>query len=130
MCDFSEGFRAPEMVKRRPVLVLSPAFKHRNQLVTVVPLSTTPPEPVCAYHYQLPPKSLPMVSFFQRSTTWVKADMIYTVGFHRLSLIQLGTRKPNGKRNYFTDRLGREQMRQIYACVLHGLNLGHVVPGL
>jgi hypothetical protein len=57
--------------------------------------------------------------------------MIYTVGFHRLDLIQLGKRDPQtGKRLYFTQQLGREQMQAIFSCVLHGLHLGHLAQHL
>lgn len=41
MCDFS-GFKEPEMVKVRPVVVLA-KHKHNARLVTIVPLSTTEP---------------------------------------------------------------------------------------
>ena len=43
ICDFNTGFRPPEMVKKRPVVVIS---ESRQQLVTVVPLSTTEPNPI------------------------------------------------------------------------------------
>ncbi|WP_198669160.1 type II toxin-antitoxin system PemK/MazF family toxin [Elioraea thermophila] len=47
LCDDDTGFRPPEMVKRRPVVVVSPRLPHRDGLATVVPLSTTAPrEPV------------------------------------------------------------------------------------
>ena len=130
MCDFTTGFSAPEMVKKRPVLVLSKALRHRSGLVTVVPLSTTPPDPVCDYHYKLPKASLPMVGNFQQKDTWVKADMICTVAFHRLDLIRLGKRKEGGKRQYFDNCLGRSQMSVIYGCVLHGLGLSSIVEHL
>ena len=52
--------------------------------------------------------------------------MLYTVGFHRLDLIQLGKKDFNGKREYYKSKLGREQMKAIYTCVLHGLNLPHL----
>lgn len=128
VCDFSSGFKEPEMVKSgRPVVVLSPAMKGRPNLVTVVALSTEPPNPVMPYHLELPRASLPQLGRFQERPSWVKGDMVYTVGFHRLDLIRLGRRDPQtGKRLYFTDRLGRPQMRQIYGCVMHGLNLGHL----
>ncbi|VAW97396.1 hypothetical protein MNBD_GAMMA21-2502 [hydrothermal vent metagenome] len=52
LCDFSQGFRAPEMVKsKRPVIVLTPSFSHRSGLVTVVPLSTVRPDPIMPFHY-------------------------------------------------------------------------------
>lgn len=68
---------------------------------------------------------MPQLGNFQENDSWVKGDMIYTVGFHRLDLIRLGKRDKNtGKRLYYTNRFGRVQMREIYKCVLHGLNLG------
>jgi len=128
MCDFSQGFRKPEIVKKRPVVVLTPSMDGRANLVTVVALSTVPPAPQRAFHCLLPKGCLPMLGNFQVGETWVKADMIYAVGFHRLDLIQLGGRGANGKRLYFRRRLGRDRMREIYGCVLHGLNLGSLVP--
>lgn len=123
-CDFSPSFKEPEMVKTRPVLVLTPPMIGRAGLVTVVALSTARPNPSRSFHCQLPKKSLPMTGKFQSNETWVKGDMIYAVGFHRLNLIKLGGRDANGKRLYFKARLGRDRMREIYGCVLHGLNLG------
>jgi mRNA interferase MazF len=42
ICDFSSGFVEPEMVKVRPVVVISPKpRKSIHSLCTVVPLSTT-----------------------------------------------------------------------------------------
>ena len=127
-CDFSEGFREPEMVKsKRPVVVLTPPMSGRPNLVTIVPLSTTVPDPVMPYHYELPAASLPQIGRLQRGGVWLKGDMIYTVGFHRLDQIRLG--KPDratGKRQYYQNRLGRAQMTEIYKCVMNGLNLSHL----
>ncbi len=132
LCDFSEGFKEPEMVKKsRPVVVLTPPIKGRANLVTVVALSTKKPTTIQPFHYQIQKKSMPQIGRFQQNDTWLKGDMIYTMGFHRLDLIRLG--KPNrqtGKRAYFTNRLGRDQMREIYACVLHGLNLPTLIEHL
>lgn len=70
---------------------------------------------------------MPQLGKFQEKDTWVKGDMIYTVGFQRLSLIKLGKRDPQtGKRLYFKQKLGREQMREVYSCMLHGLGLGNL----
>jgi mRNA interferase MazF len=125
-CDFSQGFKDPEMVKReRPVVVLTPYIQGRHQLVTVVALSTVPPSPVLPFHCQIPKNSMPQLGRFQEYGTWVKGDMVYSVGWHRLDLIRLGKRDPQtGKRLYFKNRLGSEQMKTIRGCVLHGLNLG------
>lgn len=50
MCEFEPGFRVPEMVKRRPVVVISPKIAARPGLCMIVSLSTTPPDPVMQYH--------------------------------------------------------------------------------
>ena len=127
LCDFEPGFKEPEMVKKkRPVVVLTGAIQGRSNLVTVVPLSHTEPKPPQRYHYKIPKASLPMVGKFQDGDSWLKGDMIYTVGFHRLTLIRLGKRGGDGKRLYFDGRLGREQMKLIYQCVMHGLNMSHL----
>lgn len=126
LCDFSEGFKQPEMVKSgRPALVIAPSIQGRDPcLVTIVGLSTVQPNPVMPFHLKLPKASLPMLGEFQGNDTWVKGDMLYAVGFHRLDLIKLGKRDQNGKRIYFSNCLSRERMREVYACVLHGMNLG------
>ncbi len=124
MCAFPKGFKEPEMVKNRPVVILTPAMTGRPNLVTIVGLSSVRPDPVRDFHLLLPKASLPMLGDFQSKETWVKGDMIYAVGFHRLNLIRLGTHDVDGKRHYFKSRLGRPRMRKIYTCVLHGLNLG------
>ncbi len=128
LCDFSQGFKEPEMVKsRRPVIVLTQSVTGRSKLVTVLALSTKAPEPAMPYHCMLPKASMPQLGSFQENDTWVKGDMIYTVGFHRLDLIRLGERNlETGKRLYFNRKLGREQMVKVYKCMLHGLNLGHL----
>lgn len=130
LCDFSTGFKEPEMVKSgRPVIVVSPRLRGREGLVTVVALSTAKPDPVMPFHFLLPQASLPQLGEYQGpgKETWVKGDMIYAVGFHRLELIRLGKRDPTtGKRVYFRNRLGRDHMKQVYSCIMHGLNMGHL----
>lgn len=123
LCDFSVGFKEPEMVKsKRPVLVVAP---NRADLVTVIALSTREPAPLLPCHYKIPKKSMPQLGRFQEKDTWLKGDMIYTVGFHRLDLIRLNKKDPNtGKRLYYNNKLGREQMKEVYKCMLYGLNLG------
>jgi hypothetical protein len=70
ICDFSEGFRPPEMVKIRPVVVISPR-RRTAQLVTVVPLSSVAPLPVQPWHYQLPPGAYrPPVARSGQNATW------------------------------------------------------------
>ena len=98
MCNFDQGFKVPEMIKTRPVVVLTPRMDGRDQLVTVVVLSCVTPDPICPFHCQLPQASVPMIRDFDTSRTWVKGDMVYAVAFHRLDLIKLGKRDSNNKR--------------------------------
>ncbi len=112
------------MVKgNRPVIVLTGSIQGRPDLVTIAPLSTLEPNPVQSYHYKIPKQSMPMLGNFQDKDSWLKGDMIYTVGLHRLSLIRLGKRRADGKRLYFIKTLCADHMKRIYQCVLHGLNL-------
>jgi len=111
------------MGKIRPVVVVSKNMKSRSGIVTVLPLSTKTPVSIEAYHYLIPKPSLPNTAYFQDPDCWLKGDMIYTAGFHRLDLIRVGGK---GRRNYFYRRLGREKMKLIYACMLHGLGLGQL----
>ncbi|WP_414470719.1 type II toxin-antitoxin system PemK/MazF family toxin [Microvirga sp. M2] len=43
MCDFS-GFKEPEMIKPRPVIVVSRRLPYRSGIAAVVPISTTEPK--------------------------------------------------------------------------------------
>jgi mRNA interferase MazF len=120
ICDFT-GFVAPEMIKRRPAIVVSPRLRRRNELCTVVPLSTTPPNPISPYHFKLhvtPTLPAPYDAAFH----WVKADMLYTVAFSRLHLPFDG-KNASGKRNYDLRIIDKADLLKIQGCMLHGLGL-------
>ncbi|OGP34472.1 MAG: hypothetical protein A2X88_00605 [Deltaproteobacteria bacterium GWC2_65_14] len=85
VCDFS-GFKAPEMVKTRPVIVIS-GRRRRVELVTIVPLSTTAPNPVEDHHHRMDPRSLP--GHYADRPTWAKCDMMATVATCRLDRIKI-----------------------------------------
>lgn len=115
MCDFA-GFKVPEMVKTRPVLVVG-TKPQGHGLVTVVCLSTKKPQHMMPYHFELDSGHLPSAKFFSGKTTWVKADMIYTLSFSRFDLIRDG-KDEKGKRKYFNQRLEQSFMNDIYKGVL------------
>ncbi|SEH93558.1 type II toxin-antitoxin system PemK/MazF family toxin [Pseudomonas asplenii] len=114
ICDFS-GFVAPEMVKQRPVVILR-KHPHNSRLVTVVPLSTTAPEKLCAYHVELP---CYLAGDSQKS--WAKCDMLYTVSIDRLDRIK--TKSRHGMRQYEIMTMNVEHFTAVKAAVLAGLNL-------
>lgn len=120
ICDFN-GFKEPEMTKRRPAIVVSPRFRDRGNLCCVVPLSTTAPKPVMPYHYRLyMPEPLPAP--YESDMHWVKADMLYTVSFDRLFLPSTG-KDASGKRVYDIRVISKTELQSIQCCILHGIGL-------
>ena len=119
--DFRQGFRVPEMVKRRLCVVISPQIEARVGLCTVVPLSKSDPDPVQPYHYRLDiPFQIPKP--WGNGPRWAKCDMLCAVGFHRIDLIRLG-KSPDGSRQYQLNTLSGIHLRNISNCVLAGLGL-------
>lgn len=121
MCDFDQGFREPEMIKRRLVAVISPKIADRFGLCTVVSLSTSVPDPVMAYHCQIDVRPR-LPDHYISDGVWVKGDMIYSVGFHRLDFVRL-PKGPGGQRNYYTLPLSGENVNKIRKCVLSSIGL-------
>jgi mRNA interferase MazF len=122
--DFS-GFVVPEMVKRRPAIVVSPRLRGRGNLCTIVPLSTTPPSKEQNYHYLLeldPPLPKPNGA----ESCWVKGDMLYTVSYGRLNLPH--ERDIAGKRVYITRVISSDDLRNIRQCILVGLGMEALTP--
>jgi len=128
MCDFTQGFRPPEMIKHRLVVVLSPKIRGRPGLCTVVALSTTPPIPEMPYHCTIDIRPR-LPAHFQSDGIWVKGDMIYAAGFHRLDFIRRG-KDATGKRLYYNHLISREDMNRIRACVLSGIGLSNLTKHL
>ena len=87
MCDFRTGFKPPEMVKLRHVVVVSPRYRRHTGLCLVVPFSTVPPYVVEPHHYEIPIGSYDF--FGPTKTTWAKCDMLTCVCFERLDRLLL-----------------------------------------
>ena len=115
ICDYT-GFKAPEMVKSRPCVVVSPRLRRRDRLCTVVPLSTLPPNPPEPYHYQIT-LDRPLPYPFNAPTMWAKCDMLATVSFSRLALFKIR------RRQYLKPVLPTADMDQIRNCILHALGI-------
>ncbi|WAC29242.1 type II toxin-antitoxin system PemK/MazF family toxin [Ancylobacter sp. SL191] len=120
LCDYEMGgFCEPEMVKRRPAVVISPQLPRRPNLCAVVPLSTTPPEHDVPYVVALElPFALPAP--FDQTTCWAKCDMVAAVALRRLDLFRTG-RDVSGKRKYQEFRLPGGDFERIRQGVLRGL---------
>ena len=85
MCDFSTGFIVPEMVKKRPAVVVRRS-KTNPKLVTIVPISQTEPDEITDVHVEI-------ISPLNKEKAWVKCDMITTVSIDRLDRFRV--RKAN-----------------------------------
>ena len=123
LCDYSMGgFRAPEMVKRRPAVVLVGRLPRRDYLHTVVPLSGTPSDERDKYHCKIEFDE-PLPEPYAQRIWWMKADMIATVGFKRLELFRTA-RDQEGKRKYLTGlKVNEAQFHQIQIAVLHAIGM-------
>jgi uncharacterized protein YifN (PemK superfamily) len=121
ICDF-KGLNAPEITKKRPVVVVSPRMKDRWGLCTVVPFSTTPPRPIKGYHFRITTNP-PLPHPYDSEHHWIKGDMIYTVGYDRLSLPFDGTKDAQGKRVYDQRVVCAEDFAQIQICLLTSLGM-------
>lgn len=84
LCDFSVGFRPPEVNKKRPVVVLSPRNYTRGQCIVVALSSQTPKVPK-NYHLRLPHGSVPSSKY---ESSWAKCDLIYHVSVRRLDRLR------------------------------------------
>jgi len=115
ICDFSTGFKPPEMVKVRPVVVISPR-RRMGQLATVVPLSSKEPEKSEPWHYALGAGTYPPA----RSQMWVKADLVATVALDRLDRIMV---RVGGQRTYQVFQLNPAELHSVRLAVKAALGL-------
>jgi len=120
-CDFT-GFRAPEMSKRRPVIVLR-AHKRNRRLVYVVPLSTTPPEPMQPYHYHF--RCSPAAPG-SAAECWAKCDMLALVSIDRLTVgrVRPAYQSTSAARSLLM--ISNSEHTAIRQCVAIALGLGRV----
>ncbi|MGB1091412.1 MAG: type II toxin-antitoxin system PemK/MazF family toxin [Oceanobacter sp.] len=118
-CDFSTGFQPPEMVKVRPVVVITPQLPGRVNLCTVVPISSVEPVPMQLFHHEMDPNSL--TPKLAATRCWAKCDMLYSVSLKRLDRVR--EKDANGKRVYLMGTVTSEDMTAIEIAILNGLGL-------
>jgi uncharacterized protein YifN (PemK superfamily) len=123
ICNYS-GFKMPEMVKTRLAIVISPRLKRRNDLCTVVPLSTKDPDPVEEFHHRVTlPREVPSYEGLEK---WAKCDMLATVGFHRLVLPHEKREPFDEKRRYINMRVSDDDFAAVMNCVRRSLGIAIV----
>lgn len=89
-CNFA-GMRDPEMIKTRAVMIINPSIPYRSQLVTVVPLSTTPPRHDLPFCVRLSRNYWPDRD--RMTPQWAKCDMIYNFRVERLDRFPIRNRQ-------------------------------------
>lgn len=114
VCDFI-GFREPEMVKPRPVIVISPRLPYRSEIAAIVPISLTAPRHELPFCYKLSKNYHPDEA--DDVPSWAKADMLMNVGIYRLSPFKVG------RRRYAYPTLTQEDLAGVRHAVLCGLGL-------
>lgn len=114
MCNF-EGFISPEMVKNRPVIVLTKS-KDNPKLVTIVPISTTEPHEITDLHVEI-------VGPIDGKKAWVKCDMVTTVCLERLD--RLKVMGAGGRYTWGTKSLDVDTFQQVKKSVANYLGLIH-----
>lgn len=118
ICDFDDVALGAEMIKRRPVVVVSRHDSHNRRLCSVVPLSTTAPKPPRMWHHHMPHLSIP--GWPESGDCWAKCDMLQTVSFDRLNKPYQRTRHG---RNYITLRLDPSDIGAIQVAIRAYLGL-------
>ena len=118
VCDFDDSAVGAEMVKRRPVVVVSRHDAHRSKLCVVVALSTTAPDPVKSWHHHMPHLR---ITNWEGGGVWAKCDMISTVSLQRLNKPYIRTKSG---RQYVTHKLDGSDMRAVLACIKALMQIG------
>ncbi|MDP1129370.1 type II toxin-antitoxin system PemK/MazF family toxin [Klebsiella pneumoniae] len=119
MCDFA-GMVVPEIVKKRPIVVVA-RNRHHNQLGTVVPISTTAPIQIRDCHHELSVNPIPGN---EHIACWVKCDMVMTVSLARLDRIKIRTLEG---RSYIVPQISTQEFELIRNGILHGMGMPHLI---
>jgi len=114
------GFKPPEMVKRRPSVILVGRLPSRVGLATIVPLSGTPAPINCDYQCEITLDHRLPSPFDGQLEWWVKADMVATVAYARLDLLRTN-RGDDGRRTYLKPKVTEDQFDQIRETILRAM---------
>ncbi len=119
MCDFT-GFSVPEMVKPRPVVVISPRLPHRSEIVAIVPISLTEPQHATLYKVRLSKNYHPQEQ--DDLPCWAACDMVMNLGLYRLTGFKIGRRK------WAWPQMSGDDLLAVRRGVLKGLGLDRLPP--
>lgn len=118
VCDFS-GFKEPEMVKPRPVIIVSPRLPYRSEIVAIVPISTSAPRHDLPFVVRLSKNYHPQEP--DDHPCWAKCDMPVNIALRRLNGFKVG------RRRWENPRASDADLAAVRRGVLHGLGMGHLL---
>jgi uncharacterized protein YifN (PemK superfamily) len=98
------------MIKKRHVVVVSTPT---HQTCVVAPFSTQQPNPLKAYHLEIPNGTYP----FFNATSWLKGDMLIAVSRQRLDRPLVGG-------HYQRAQLSKADFKAVRKAILNALGLG------
>ena len=119
ICDFDDSAIGAEMIKRRPVVVVSRHEAHRSKLCTVIALSTTPPNPVESWHHSMP--HLRVSGWSAENGVWAKCNMISTISLERLNKPYIRHRSG---RKYIAHSLDEADLAAVLKCIKSCVKMG------
>lgn len=117
LCHYDRTALGAEMIKSRPAVIVGPRLRRRGDLVGVVPLSTTRPVSLEAYHCEIV-LDRPLPKPFDAPVMWAKCDMYSSVSLLRLDRFKAAR---GGNRQWTTGRVDESQLVALRAAVLYGL---------
>lgn len=110
----------PEMIKKRPVVIIAERLNGRSsELLTVVPLSSKPPWKPVPYQIEILLQQ-PLSPNFPLTTVWAKCDMIAVVARQRLDRFRIPG-IDGGQHRWVSGHVTRDQVAAIRGGVVHGL---------
>lgn len=118
ICKF-DGFKVPEMVKTRPVIIISPRLPNRGGLVTLVPISTTAPRQEMPYTIRLSKNYHPKED--DNLPCWAKCDLVLNLSIERLNGFKVDRRKWE-----YPQLIGDDLLR-VREGVIHGLGMKNLL---
>lgn len=118
VCDF-KGFKPPEMVKCRPVIIISPKLPFRSQIATVVPISTTEPIKEVPFVVRLSKNYHPNEK--DEKPCWAKCDMVMNISTSRLDGFKVGRRK------FASPHCNEEDFNAVRIGVIHALGINDLI---
>lgn len=112
LCDFDMANVAPEMRKKRRVVVVSPRSYNKARRCVVVPFSATEPKMILSSHVPFAAGAYASLTV----PTWAICDTVSHVSFARLDRVKSG-------RNYLSEMLNDEDLAKIALGLQHTLGL-------